>query len=185
MRKIIVSTYMTLDGIIENPMWTMPYWSDDIAEFQTNDLFTSDALLLGRETYEGFAEAWAPRAGMDAFADRINSLPKYVASRTLQTATWNATIIQGDVVEEIAKLKQQPGQNILKYGGGELLNTLIQHNLLDELHVLVYPVVQGSGTRLFPEGSTAALKLVDTKIFSTGVVALIYHPAAPEQAGTL
>ena len=185
MRKIIVSTYMTLDGVIENPMWTMPYWADDIAAFQTNDLFTSDALLLGRETYQGFAEAWAPRAGADAFADRINSLPKYVPSRTLPAgaADWNGTIINGDVVQEIARLKQQPGQNILKYGGGELLNTLVQHNLLDELHVMVYPVVVGSGARLFPEGSNASLKLVETKSFSTGVVALIYHPASTEQAG--
>lgn len=186
MRKIIVSTYMTLDGVIENPMWTMPYWSDDIAAFQTDDLFGSDALLLGRETYQGFAEAWAPRAGMDAFADRINSLPKYVASRTLPAgkADWNATILEGDVVQEIARLKQQPGQNILKYGGGELLNTLVQHNLLDELHVLVYPVFVGSGVRLFPEGSNGALKLVDSKTFTTGVTALIYQPAAAsEQAG--
>lgn len=177
MRKIIVSTYMSLDGVIENPMWTMPYWADDIAQFQTDDLFASDALLLGRETYEGFAEAWSARAGADAFADRINALPKYVPTRTLNEATWNATLLKGDVVGQIAALKQQPGMNILKYGGGGLLHTLIQHNLLDELHLLVYPVLVGNGTRLVPDGSQGSLKLVDTKPFSTGVVAHIYHPA--------
>ncbi|HEU4327513.1 MAG TPA: dihydrofolate reductase family protein [Roseiflexaceae bacterium] len=178
MRKVIVSTYITLDGVIENPMWTFPYWNDEIAQFQSADLFASDALLLGRETYEGFKEAWPARAGADAFADRINSLPKYVASRTLQTAEWNATVLQGDVPAAIAELKQQPGQNILKYGGGELLHTLLEHKLLDELHLLVYPVVVGSGARLVPQGSDLGLRLIDTKTFSTGVIALIYQPAA-------
>jgi dihydrofolate reductase len=182
MRKIIVSTYVSLDGVIENPMWTFPYWGDDIAAFQTNDLFTSDILLLGRETYEGFAEVWPSRAG-DAFADRINAMPKYVASRTLQNATWNnTTVIKGDVVRELTALKQQPGQSILKYGGGELLTLLIQNKLLDELHVLVYPVFVGSGVRLVPDGSTAALKLAETKVFSTGVVGLIYHPSETAEA---
>ncbi|MCU0493789.1 MAG: dihydrofolate reductase family protein [Chloroflexaceae bacterium] len=181
MRKIIVSTYMTLDGVIENPMWTMPFWNDEIAEFQKADLFASDALLLGRETYEGFAEAWPPRAGTDAFADRINAMPKYVVSRTLQRAAWNATILQGDVATEIAKLKQQPGQNILKYGGGGLLHTLLQHHLLDELHLLIFPVVVGSGERLVPQGSDLGLRLINTRTFSSGVIALIYQPAAAMQ----
>lgn len=178
MRKMIVSTYMTLDGVIENPMWTFPYWNDEIARFQYDDLFASDTLLLGRATYEGFVAAWPQRAGTDAFADRINAMPKYVATRTLQAAEWNTTIIKGDVAEEVARLKQQPGQNILKYGGGPLLYTLIQHNLLDELHLLMYPVVVGSGARLFPDGAEAKLKLADTRTFGSGVVALIYHPAA-------
>jgi dihydrofolate reductase len=175
MRKLIVSTYISLDGVIENPMWTMPFWNDEIAEFQKADLFASDALLLGRETYEGFAEAWPPRAGTDAYADRINALPKYVVSRTLQSAAWNATVLQGDIPAEIAKLKQEPGANILKYGGGELLHTLLEHRLLDELHLLVYPVIVGTGTRLTPAGSTAPLQLVDTKSFSSGVVLLHYQ----------
>lgn len=178
MRRLIVSTYMTLDGVIENPMWTMPYWNDEIAQFQTDDLFASDALLLGRETYEGFKDAWSARAGSDAFADRMNHLPKYVASRTLQAVEWNATILQGDVPTAIAGLKQQPGQNMLKYGGGELLHTLLQHRLMDELHVLVFPVVAGSGVRLVPQGSELGLRLVDTRTFSSGVVALIYEPAS-------
>jgi dihydrofolate reductase len=177
MRKVIVSCYMTLDGVIENPMWTLPYWGDDIAKFQTDDLFSSDALLLGRKTYEGFAEAWSARKGADAFADRINELPKYIATLTLHSAEWNSTVLKGDVPSEVAKLKQQPGMNILKYGGGELLGTLVQHNLLDELHVLVYPLTVGGGTRLFPDGVESKLKLADTRVFNSGVIALIYQPA--------
>ena len=175
MRKVIVSTYMSLDGVIENPMWTFPYWNDKIAAFQYADLFASDALLLGRETYESFLQAWPARAGTDDFADRINALPKYVASRTLDRAEWNSTVLQGDIVEAITALKKQPGENILKYGGGELLQTLIEHHLLDELHLLVYPLVVGSGARLVPDGSSGKLKLVDTKRFDTGVIALTYQ----------
>jgi dihydrofolate reductase len=180
MGKVVVSTYMALDGVIENPMWTFPYWGDDIAAFQTTDLFGSDALLLGRETYEAFAGAWPPRAGADEFADRINAMPKYVASRTMDSAEWNSTVIQGDVAEEIARLKQ--GQNLLKYGGGELLHFLIENRLLDELHVLVYPVLVGKGARLVPEGSEGALKLVESKTFDSGVIALTYHLANPVEA---
>lgn len=182
MRKMIVSTYMSLDGVIENPMWTFPYWSDEIARFQYDDLFASDLLLMGRETYEGFVAAWPGRAGMDAFADRINAMNKVVASRTLQSAEWNTAVIQGDVADAVAQLKQQPGMNILKYGGGPLLYTLIQHHLLDELHVLVYPVVVGKGARLFPDGAEASLKLVETHAFDTGVALLIYHPADADAA---
>ena len=178
MRKIIVSTYMSLDGVIDDPMWTMPYWSEEISQFQHDDLFASDALLLGRETYEGFAEAWTERQGTDDFADRMNALPKYVPTRTLNKATWNATLLKGDVVAQIQTLKEQSGMNILKYGGGELLHLLIQHNLLDELHLLIFPVLVGTGTRLVPNGAEGKLTLVDTKQFSTGVVAHIYKPAA-------
>ncbi len=179
MRKLVVSTYMSLDGVIDNPMWTFPYWSDEIAAFQYKDLFESDILLLGRETYEGFVDAWSARAGADEFADRINAMQKYVVTTTLKEVTWNSSIIKENVVEELRKLKQQPGMNILKYGGGRLLTTLIQNNLLDELHLLVFPVAVGTGARLVPDGSEWNLKLVDTKTFDTGVVAMIYQPAPP------
>ncbi len=178
MRKLIVSTYVTLDGVIENPMWTFPYWGDDIAQFQTDDLFSSDALLLGRETYQAFADAWTQRAGVDAFADRINSLPKYVASRTLTSAEWNSTVLQGDIPSAIRRLKEQPGQNILKYGAGELMHTLIEHQLLDELHLLVYPLTVGTGTKLFRDGFETKLSLIRAQPFKSGVVALIYQPAS-------
>lgn len=179
MRKVIVSTYMALNGVIDDPMWTFPYWSDDIAEYQYTDLFAADALLLGRETYQAFAEAWTARAGSDAFADRINAMPKYVASRTLETAVWNSTVLKGDVLEEIAKLKAQPGMNILKYGGGELLSTLIQGGLLDELHLLIFPLTVSGSVRLVPDGSEGKLKLVNSKTFSTGVIALTYTLDSP------
>lgn len=175
MSKIIVSTFVSLDGVIENPMWSISYWNDEIAKFQNDDLFAADALLLGRETYESFAEAWPPRGEADAFTARINTMPKYVASKTLQNTTWNSTVIQGDVVEELAKLKQQPSKNLLKYGGGGLLTTLIQHKLLDELHVLLYPIIVGTGARLFPDGSTGTLQLTNVKDFKNGVLGLTYQ----------
>jgi len=177
MRKMIVSTYVSLDGVIDNPMWTAPYWGDDIAKFQLDDLLASDALLLGRESYVGFAEAWPGRTDEAGFADYINSMAKFVASTTLKTVEWtNSSLIKGDVAQAIAKMKQQPGKNILKYGGGGLMHLLLQHNLLDELHVLVFPLFVGSGAQLFQDGSAANLKLVESKPFSSGVMALIYQP---------
>jgi dihydrofolate reductase len=184
MRKVIVSEYVSVDGVMEDPGgaegfeyggWTNPYWNDDIAKFKSDENFASDALLLGRVTYQAFAAAWSESA--DEGADRMNSLPKFVATRTLEHLEWNATPLKGDVVEEVARLKQQPGPNLLIYGSGELVHTLMQHNLIDEYRLLVYPVVLGSGKRLFRDGSATTLKLVETKPFSSGVVALIYQPA--------
>jgi len=190
MRSVIVTEYLSLDGVVQDPGgvgeieqggWTIPYWNDEIAKFQSDGLFTSDALLLGRVTYEGFAAAWPDMTHEEGeFADRMNSLPKFVATRTLDQLEWNATPLKGDVVEEVAKLKQQPGQDLLIYGSGELVRTLMQHDLIDEYRLLVYPVVLGNGKRLFGEGSTATLKLVETQTFSSGVVALIYQPAQRE-----
>jgi dihydrofolate reductase len=184
MRKVIVSEYVSVDGVMEDPGgaegfehggWTNPYWNDDIAKFKSDENFASDALLLGRVTYQAFAAAWPESA--DEGADRMNSLPKFVATRILEHLEWNATPLKGDVVEEVARLKQQPGQDLLIYGSGELVHTLMQHNLIDEYRLLVYPVVLGSGKRLFRDGSATTLKLVETKPFSSGVVALIYQPA--------
>jgi dihydrofolate reductase len=129
----------------------------------------------GRKTYEGFAEAWPSRTG-DEYSDRINSLPKYVASTTLRETKWNATLISGDVADEVAKLKQQPGQNILKFGTGELDRALTQHNLIDEFHFWCFPVFAGSVQRLFDGFDTTHLKLVDTTTFSTGIVVHVYSP---------
>ncbi|MBA2313400.1 MAG: dihydrofolate reductase family protein [Actinobacteria bacterium] len=138
-------------------------------------LFASDALLLGRKTYEGFAEAWPARTG-DDYSDRINSLPKYVASTTLQKTTWNATLIKDVVAGEVAKLKEQTGPSILKFGTGELDHTLMQHNLVDEFHFWLFPVVAGSGQRLFEGIDTMHLKLVDKTTFNSGIVVLKYSP---------
>src|SRR5215212_8450218 len=109
MKKIVVTEYMSLDGVIEEPAWTQSYWGDDISKFKFDELFSSDTLLLGRKTYEGFAQAWPTMTDEAGFADRMNSMPKYVATRTLQTPQWNANFIKGDIAEEVAKLKQQPG----------------------------------------------------------------------------
>jgi dihydrofolate reductase len=174
MRKLVESTFVTLDGVIGTPQeWGPPYWNDEHADYARKLLFDADALLLGRATYESFAEAWPARSG-DEYTDRINGLPKYVASRTLQEATWNATIIKGDVAEEVAGLKQQPGENILKFGTGELDRTLIAHELIDEFHFWVFPVLAGGGQRLIEGIDTTHLKLVDTATFSTGIVVHTY-----------
>jgi dihydrofolate reductase len=181
MRKIVVSTMISMNGVEQNPQnWTFDYANDEFLKYATDQLFASDALIMGRVTYEGFAPSWSARAGADAFADRINSLPKYVASRTLNgPLTWNSTLLKGDAAAEIAKIKQQPGQDILQYGVGELTHTLMQHGLVDELRFLVYPVVVGGGGHVFETFDKAALKLLETKTFSTGVVVLHYQPIQP------
>jgi dihydrofolate reductase len=177
MRKLVESTFVTLDGVISEPQsWSPPYWDDDHFAYSRKLLFGADALLLGRETYEGFAQAWPERSG-DEFTDRMNSIPKHVASRTLSEATWNATIIQGDVAAAVAELKQEPGESILKYGTGELDRTLLEHGLLDELHFWVFPVLAGSGQRLIEGIETTHLKLVETTRFGSGIVVLTYTPS--------
>ncbi len=181
MRKVIVTMFVSLDGVMEEPAWTMPYWNDEIAKFKLDELFATDAHLLGRVTYQGFAAAWPSRTDEQGFADRMNSLPKYVVSTTLEKAEWNnSTIIKENIVEEVSKLKQQPGQDILVAGSGTLVQTLMQHDLIDEYRLLVYPVVLGKGKQLFRDGSKATLKLVETKAFSSGVVLLRYQPDRKE-----
>lgn len=177
MRKLVESTFMTLDGVISSPeKWGPPYWDDEHASYANDLLFASDALLLGRATYEGFAQAWPQRAGADDYTDRINAMPKHVASTTLTEATWNASIIEGDVATEVAELKEQPGQNILKFGTGVLDLTLIRHNLVDEFHFWTFPVVVGSGDRLFDGVDITHLKLIDQTTFKSGIVVGVYGP---------
>lgn len=179
MRKVIVAEYVSLDGMMDNPAWTGPYFNEELGTFQHDLLMESDTLLLGRLTYEGFAAAWPTMTDENGFADRMNSLPKFVVSTTLEKADWNASIIQGNIADEVAKLKQQPGQNILIYGSGELVNTLMQHDLIDEYRLMVFPVVLGSGKRFFKDGSDTSLALVDTKTTSSGVAILTYVPITP------
>jgi dihydrofolate reductase len=175
MRKLVESTFVTLDGVISNPQeWGPPYWDDEHASYARELLFAADALLLGRATYEGFTQAWPSRTG--DYADRINNLSKYVASNTLTEASWNATILEGDVAEEVAKLKLEAGENILKFGTGELDRTLIAHDLIDEFHFWLFPVVAGRGQRLFDGIDTTHLKLVNTTTLSTGIVIATYTP---------
>src|SRR6266516_8113179 len=188
MRKVKVIEYVTLDGVMEDPGpsgdfkhrgWTMPYWNDELANSQSDQLFASDALLLGRETYAEFVAAWPLRSG-DPFTDRMNSLPKFVASTSLQEPlAWNATLLHGDVAEAVANLKQQPGEDILIYGSGALVNTLMARNLIDEYRFMLYPLVLGTGKRLFRDGNdktTLTLKRAETA--SSGVVMLVCEPAA-------
>jgi dihydrofolate reductase len=187
MRKIIESTFVSLDGVIDDTQpstasraepqnWGHPYWDDQHAAYAQKLLDSADAMLLGRVTYEGFAEAWSAQSG--PAADQMNSMPKYVASRTLTETTWNATLIVGDVAEQVAKLKEQPGQNILKSGTGELDRTLVQHGLVDEFHFWYFPVIVGAGKRLF-EGAgfdTTHLKLADLQRFDSGIAVHVYVP---------
>jgi dihydrofolate reductase len=181
MRSIVWSQYISLDGVVEEPgEWSLPYFSDDLALYKSDELSASDALLLGRTTYEGFAAAWPHMEEIEGdFAVRMNMLPKYVVSTTLEKADWNnSTIIRGNVPDEISKLKHEPGKNILIGGSGALAKTLMQHDLIDEIRMLVHPILVGTRKRLF-EGAQQLIevKLVDTRRFESGVVALTYQRA--------
>jgi len=178
MRKLVESTFVTLDGVIGDPqVWGMSYWDAEHNEYARRLLFSADALLLGRKTYEGFAQAWPERAGSNDFADRFNELPKYVASRTLPAgeAEWNATVLAGDTAEAVAAVKEQPGENLVKYGTGEFSQTLLEHKLVDEYHFWLFPEVVGDGDRLF-DGFRTSLELLDTTRFASGIVVLMYAP---------
>src|SRR5258706_9220950 len=187
MRKVIVSEFVTLDGVMEDPGggegtthggWSFKVrTSEDMGKFKFDELFASDALLLGRVTYQGFAAAWPTMEGTGAFGERMNSLPKYVVSTTLKTLEWNnSRLIKQDVTEEVSKLKQQSGQDILIFGSGTLVQKLVEQDLVDQYNLLVHSVVLGSGKRLFKDGTHTTLKLVETKMFGSGVAALIYQP---------
>jgi dihydrofolate reductase len=179
MRKIIESTLVSLDGVIGDPhLWAMERFDDDAQKEALEGLWASDAMLMGRRTYEIFALVWPVRTG--DYAERLNSMRKYVFSSTLQKADWNnSTIIRGDVVTEAAKLKQQEGQDLIIYGHGLLGRTLLTHQLLDELRFSVQPVIVGHGKLLFREGEAANLELVSAIPRANGVVVLSYHPVGP------
>lgn len=175
MRELVVTEFLSLDGVMEEPGWTFKYWNDEIAQFKGEETSASDALLLGRVTYQGFAAAWPD--SKDEGADYFNSVRKYVVSTTLDKAEWNnSTLIKDNIAAEIAKLKQQDGKDITVHGSATLVQTLIQHDLVDRYRLLVYPVVLGKGKRLFHEGTTVTLKLVTARSLSAGVAALIYEP---------
>jgi dihydrofolate reductase len=185
MRKIIATEFLSLDGVMEGPGpddpfelagWTMSYWANEIGKFKFDEIFASDALLLGRVTYQGFASAWPSRTDEAGFAERMNNLPKYVVSTTLQAADWkNSTLIKDNIAEQVSGLKQQPGQDILIAGSSRLVETLMQLDLIDEYRLLVYPLVLGRGKRLFKDGIRVNLKLVESMVFPSGVTALTYH----------
>jgi dihydrofolate reductase len=195
MRRVIVSEFVSLDGVIEDPGgsgesdrggWS--FQADRGAEGDKFDeLAAADALLLGRVTYEGFAAAWPQMEEQTGeYGAWMNGYPKHVASRTLQEPLeWqNSTLIEGDVAEEVARLKQQDGKDILVFGSGELARTLMKHDLVDEYRLMVFPIVVGKGKRLFGDaGETRAMRLVDTKqVGPDGVLILTYEPARGEEA---
>lgn len=179
MRKIVVTEYLSLDGIMDEPgHWSMPFWNDEAARFKYDELFASDALLLGRVTYQGFAAAWPTMTGTGDFGERMNNLPKFVVSTTLKNLEWNnSRLIDMNVVEEIAKLKAQSGQDILIAGSGKLVHSLMPHGLIDEFRIMVHPIILGGGKRLFQDGNPRLkLKLVKTQTTAMGIAILTYRP---------
>jgi len=181
MRKIIASTYLTLDGRVDDLReWAAPYDSEPVAAYHSSLLANSDGLLLGRRTYEIFAALWPPRAGRPGYPGKINSMAKYVASTTVTDLAWeNSHLIAGDVAEGVAKLKEQPGGDLVTYGIGVLTQTLRAHHLIDEYQFLLHPVVLGRGAALFGEGAGRVdLELVDSTAIDPGVVILTYRTAS-------
>ena len=184
MRKVLASEIVSLDGVVESPeKWHFPYFNDQMGEAIGAAMAASDTMLLGRVTYEEFAAFWPSQEASDEdqeTTDYMNNTPKFVVSKTLdEPLEWSSsTLIKGDVAEEITELKQQPGKDISITGSPTLVRSLLQDGLLDELRLMVHPIVVGSGKRLFEEGGhQKALKLVDSKTFGTGVLYLSYQPA--------
>jgi dihydrofolate reductase len=185
MGKLIVQQFMTLDGVMQAPGdateferggWQKPYVCEEQLTCIVRQAFEADALLLGRKTYEGFAAAWPSMTSMQGLADRMNSMPKFVASRSLKQVEWNATLLGGNVVEEIIRLKNESGRSLLTVGSGNLTQTLMKHDLIDEYRIWFHPVVLGCGERLFREGGEKFdLSLVDVKTTGTGAVILTYR----------
>ncbi len=179
MRKLIVQTEMSLDGVLDSPqLWgsIFDYHDEGVRAYLDERVLTAGALVMGRLTYEGFAEVWPSRAGEET-ADKINSMPKYVASRTLHAPlTWNCTLIEGDAAAAVAKLKQEPGEDIVQYGIGELTHTLLAHNLVDEMRFLIFPFAVGNGRHIFENVDPVKLKLITTKSFASGAVVHHYAP---------
>jgi len=167
MSRLAATLFMSLDGVVESPeKWSFPYWNDEIGKFKHEETFSSDALLLGRVTYEGFAAAWPSRKDPEG-------------SRTLKKLEWNNShLVRGDIIAEVSKLKQQPGKDIVIHGSPGLIRSLMPHDLIDEYRLLVYPLVLGHGKRLFDETNQTNLKLVESKTYDTGVLKLVYHRAS-------
>jgi dihydrofolate reductase len=185
MRKLIVSEFVTLDGVMEAPGgepshphagWVFDFMGPEQEQYKLRETLEAESLLLGRVTYEGFSQAWPGRGG--EFADKMNAMPKHVVSSTLQDPEWdNTTVLDGDPVSSVATLKEGDGGPILVAGSCTLVHALVEHGLVDEYRLMIFPVILGSGLRWFPETQDkTVLKLADTTTFPTGVVVQTYHP---------
>ncbi len=189
MRRIIVSEFITLDGIMEGPGdvdsfefagWTTAYGNEKILKYKYDELVRGGSLLLGKNTYLGFASIWPTVTTAGKFGERMNAIQKLVVSNTLQDARWNnSSIVRGNILEGIKALKEQDGKDILVFGSALLVQALAEHQLIDEYRLLTYPVVLGAGKRLFKEKFGMKLKLIEAKTFDTGVVLLRYIPDIP------
>lgn len=180
MRKIVAGLFISLDGVYESPQdWHFPYFNDEMGAVVGAQIAGGDTMLLGRKTYEEFASYWPHQGSEVELADQMNGIPKLVVSTTLDTVEWqNSTLIKGNVAEELTRLKGQPGKNINITGSGKLIGTLLRDGVLDELHLLVHPIVVGQGKRLFDGlGAQVKLQLADSRTLSTGVMVLTYVPA--------
>ena len=179
MRKLVVSEFLALDGVMENPGWTFAFESEDRNRYKFNELKAADALLLGRVTYEGFAAAWPNMIEETGeYGEWMNGYPKYVVSQTLQEPLeWqNSVLLEGNVAEAVTKLKQREGKDILVFGSAQLVSTLHERGLIDEYRLMLFPLTVGGGKRLFAEGAEKMLELTDTQTLSSGVVVLTYRP---------
>lgn len=179
--RLVATEYLSLDGVFEEPgHWSFPYFDAEAGQFKFDELRASDALLLGRRTYEGFAAAWPTMEGTGEFGEKMNSMPKYVVSSTLDRLEWSGSqLVKGDPATEVRKLKELPGQDLLLSGSGQLFNALMRENLIDLYRFMVHPIVLGQGKRLFADGpERRPLELLENRRVGSGIVILEYRPAA-------
>jgi dihydrofolate reductase len=186
MARIVVTEFVSLDGVMEDPGGSEDFkhggWSFEFSrgeegdKFKVDETMSSEAMLLGRRTYEGFAESWPGREG--EFADRFNSMPKYVMSSTLRDPQWtNTTVLDGDLVDAVTRLREGPGGDVVVHGSAQLVQGLLANDLVDELRLMVFPVVLGAGKRLFgPTDDKKPLRLTDSKVVGDGVAIMVYEP---------
>jgi dihydrofolate reductase len=178
--RLVATEYLSLDGVFEEPgKWSGPFFNEEAGQFKFKELRESDALLLGRNTYEGFAAAWPTMPGTGEFGEKMNSMPKYVVSSTLEKVEWaGSKLITGNVFDEIRQLKKEPGQDLLLSGSAQLFNALAQENLIDLYRFMLHPIILGKGKRLFADGvDRRVLALSESKAFTAGIVILEYIPA--------
>ena len=178
--RLVATEYLSLDGVFEEPgKWSGPFFNEEAGQFKFKELRESDALLMGRNTYEGFAAAWPTMPGTGEFGEKMNSMPKYVVSSTLGKVEWSGSkLITGNVFDEIRKLKKEPGQDLLLSGSARLFNALAQENLIDLYRFMLHPIILGKGKRLFADGvDRRVLTLTESRAFAAGIVILEYVPA--------